>query len=194
MQSDRFDAAYYQRFYEDGKTAVVTPGIQRNEVAFVLAFCRHIDLEVKRFADAGAGTGWWAREFAAQYPECDQIETFDASKTACDLYGHRRLPLQRLAGKAADLVICRDVLRYMNDADAEEGIRRLEKKCRGILYLHVVTREDDFDKKASDAEGWFRPVAWYRRRLKAAGFRDCGMGIFLSGRADVLDPWALEAR
>ncbi len=85
MQSDRFDAAYYQRFYEDRKTAVVTPEIQRNEVAFVIAFCRHIDLEVKRFADAGAGTGWWATEFAAQYPECGEIETFDASKAACVL-------------------------------------------------------------------------------------------------------------
>ncbi len=194
MQSDRFDAAYYRRFYEDGKTAVVTPEIQRNEVAFVIAFCRHIDLDVKRFADVGAGTGWWAREFAAQYPECESIETFDASEAACDLYGHRRVALQKLAGKAADLVICRDVLRYMKGADAEEGIRRLGKKCRGVLYLHVVTREDDFDKKASDAEGWFRPVAWYRRRLEAAGFRDCGMGLFLSSRADVLDPWAVEAR
>lgn len=169
----------------------MTPEMQRDEVAFVIAFCRHIGFELERFTDAGAGTGWWAREFARQYPECDEIETFDASEAACKLYGHKLMRLEKLTGRSSDLVVCRDVLRYLPDAAADEAIRRLARKCRGILYLLIVTKEDEFDKDASDAEGYFRKTAWYRKRLSAAGFRDCGMGLFVSGRLE-FSPWSIE--
>jgi hypothetical protein len=170
--------------------------MQRREVSFVLAFCRHIELVPVRFADVGAGTGWWAREFARQCRDCRVIETFDSSKAACERYGHRRVPLQKLSGPRADLVVCRDVLRYLDNDDAEEGIRRLARKCRGLLYLHVVTREDldDVDQEASDMAGWFRPVSWYRKRLALAGFRDCGMGLFVSPRLRDFSPWAIDTR
>lgn len=187
-----FDAAYYRRYYHEAATAVVTPEMQRNEVAFVLAFCRHISLDIKRFADVGAGTGWWAREFAKRYPACKSIETFDASEAACRLYGHRQVPLQKLAGREADLVVCRDVIRYMSDADAEKGIRRLARKCRGVLYVHAITKEDEIDEEASDMSGHFRSTAWYRKRLSAAGFTNCGMGLFVSRKFREFDPFRLE--
>lgn len=193
-RSDHFDEAYYRRYYENDDTAVVSHAMQRREVAFVLAFCRFIGIETDRFADAGAGTGWWAREFARQCPAARVIETFDASDAACRRYGHRRVPLQKLSGRQADLVVCRDVLRYLKASDAEEGIRRLGKKCRGVLYLHVVTRDDDFDEDASDVEGWFRPASWYRQRIRAEGFTDCGMGLFVSPRLKGFDPWVLDVR
>ena len=194
MTAERFDAEYYRRYYENRDTAIITPEMRRHEVAFVLAFCKYIDLDVERFTDVGAGTGWWAREFAKQCRSCREIETLDASRAACELYGHRHSSLQKLAGKPADLVICRDVLRYLSTADAEEGIRRLARKCRGVLYVHVITSDDEFDEEASDLEGNFRPVTWYRKRLKDVGFRDCGMGLFVSTRLRTFTPWSIEAR
>lgn len=192
--ADRFDGEYYRRFYEDDDTSIISPGMRENEIGFVIAFCRHIGVQVERFADVGAGTGWWAAEFAKQYPDCRRIETYDASAAACAAYGHARVPLQKLSGKAADLVVCRDVLRYLADADAEEGIRRLAKKCKGVLYLHLVTREDEFDEESSDVEGYFRSVSWYRKRLASQGFRDCGMGLFVSAKLKSFSPWSIEAR
>lgn len=191
---EHFDAAYYHRYYHDTATAVVTPGMQRAEVAFVIAFCRHIGLEIKRFTDAGAGTGWWAREFARRYPSCSHIETLDASEAACRLYGHRRVELQSLRGRESDLVVCRDVLRYIDDAGAATSIHRLARKCRGVLYLHVITSDDEIDEDASDMAGFFRSRAWYRKRLKAAGFTDCGMGLFVSRKLKSFSPFAIEAR
>lgn len=193
-RSGRFDEAYYRRYYENDDTAVVSHAMQRREVDFVLSFCRFIGVEIDRFADAGAGTGWWARELARQCPATRVIETFDASEAACRRYGHRRVPLQKLSGRQADLVVCRDVLRYLNARDAEEAIRRLGRKCRGVLYLHVVTQDDDFDEDASDVDGWFRPASWYRKRIGAEGFTDCGMGLFVSPRLKSFDPWVLEVR
>lgn len=168
--------------------------MQRNEVAFVVAFCRHIGLEIRRFTDVGAGTGWWAKEFIRRYPECRHVETLDASESACRIYHHRHVELQKLGGRESDLVVCRDVLRYLSDADAEKGIRRLARKCRGVLYLHVITSDDDIDEDASDMAGFFRSTAWYRRRLRAAGFADCGMGLFASRKMKGFAPFSIEAR
>lgn len=172
----------------------MTRDMQRREVAFVIAFCRHIRLDVDRFADVGAGTGWWAGEFSKQYPRCKNIETFDSSVDACDVYGHRNVPLEKLKRPRADLVICRDVLRYISDSDIETAIVRLADKCRGVLFLQVMTSDDDIDEEASDMEGWFRTSSWYRRALKRVEFRDCGMGLFVSHRFKDFDPFALETR
>jgi hypothetical protein len=193
-RDEHFNAGYYRRYYHQPDSAVVTPAMQRNEVAFVIAFCRHIEVEIKRFSDVGAGTGWWAKEFAKRYPACRHIETFDASETAARIYGHRKVELQRLGGRESDLVVCRDVLRYLSDEDAEKGIRRLARKCRAVLYLHIITREDEVDEEMSDMAGFFRTAAWYRRRLKAAGFTDCGMGLFVSKKLESFAPFAIEAR
>lgn len=172
----------------------MTPAMQKHEVAFVIAFCRHVGLTITRFTDVGAGTGWWAKEFAKRYPACCDIETLDASEAACQLYGHRRVEVQKLRGRQADLVICRDVLRYLAEPDAEEAIRRLARKCRGALYLHVITSDDEIDEEASDMAGFFRTAAWYRRRLRDSGFTDCGMGLFVSKKFAGFDPFAIEAR
>lgn len=194
MRADHFNARYYKRFYEDTRTSIISPQMRTNEVAFVTAFCRHIGVTIERFADAGAGTGWWAEELVRQCAGPVEIETYDASRAACELYGHAHVPVQKLSGKRADLVVCRDVLRYLNDGDAEEAIRRLAKKCRGVLYLHLVTRDDEFDESSSDVAGYFRPVTWYRARLSEQKLRDCGMGLFVSHRLESFSPWAIEAR
>jgi SAM-dependent methyltransferase len=193
LPKSHFNAAYYKRYYESAATAVVGAQLQQNEVRFVIAFCRYIELEVKRFADVGAGTGWWAREFAKQYGTSPVIETFDASLDACEIYGHKNVSIQQLAGAASDLVVCRDVLRYVPETLIDRAIARLAKKCRGVMYLHVITSDDEIDEDASDMAGVFRTTAFYRRRLKEAGFRDCGMGLFVSARLKKFAPFALEA-
>lgn len=194
MTKTGFTAEYYRRYYENRSTAVVTPAERRAEVRFVLAFCAHIGVDVRRFSDVGAGTGWWAKELARQYPRCREIETYDPSPDAARLYGHRRVSLEQLGGRPADLVVCRDVLRYLPDAAASRGIDRLRRKCRGVLYLHVVTRDDEVDEEASDMSGYFRSARWYLRKLSAAGFVNAGMGLFVSERLRGFDPFAIEVR
>jgi len=187
-----FDAEYYRRYYDVPSTAIMTKEMQRDEVSFVLAFCRHAGLAIKRFADVGAGTGWWAKEFARRRPECRHIETYDASEAAARIYGHKRIEVQKLKGPECDLVVCRDVLRYLDDPSAEIAIKKLARKCRGVLYVHVITSDDEIDEEASDMSGFFRSTAWYRKRFRAAGFTDCGMGLFASKKFSEFNPFALE--
>ena len=192
MQTSAFDASYYRRYYTNPATAVVTKAAARAEVRFVLAFCDHIGVDIRRFADVGAGTGWWAKEFSRQRPRCGAIETYDASSDAVRLYGHRKLSIERLGGRPADLIVCRDVLRYIPQAPAKEAIRRLARKCRGVLYLHVIASDDEVDEAASDMTGYFRPARWYLRQLASAGFLNAGMGLFVSKRCTVFDPFVIE--
>lgn len=104
------------------------------------------------------------------------------------------MPVQKLSGRAADLVVCRDVLRYVSDRDIGRAFSALGRKCRGVLYVQAITSDDEIDEDASDMEGRFRSAAYYRRRFKAEGFRDCGMGLFVSRRFTDFEPWALESR
>ena len=194
MSASQFNREYYRRFYENPTTAIISAAERRNEIRFVLSFCRHIGLEIRRFSDVGAGTGWWAREFGRQYRSCRQVETFDASAEAARIYGHRRVSAQELAGLPSDLVVCRDVLRYLPDRQARRAIARLASKCRGVLYFQVVTSDDEVDEDRSDMTGYFRPASWYRRTLERAGFRDAGMGLFVSDKFFRFDPFALEVR
>ena len=194
IADDHFDGDYYEKYYLRSETAVLSRAMQRNEVAFVIAFCKHIELDLRRFCDVGAGTGWWAREFSKRYKSCPVVETIDSSAVASSMYGHRNLSLQQLKGPRADLVVCRDVLRYIPSSEIETAMNRLSDKCRGVLYLQVMTSDDDIDEEASDMEGWFRTVTWYRRALKRLQFRDCGMGLFVSPRLKSFDPFALETR
>ena len=191
MRRPLFDAAYYAKYYERN-TAVITRKEAEAEVAFVLAFCHHIRLDIRSFADVGAGTGWWAREFKRQHPKCRQIETFDSSEAAALKYGHARVSADKIAGKPADLVVCRDVLRYLDGPTAKVAIKLLAKKCRGVLYFHVVTSDDDVDEKASDMTGYFRSARWYLRQLTASGFRNAGMGLFVSSKFRGFDPFKME--
>ncbi|HXG70694.1 MAG TPA: methyltransferase domain-containing protein [Gemmatimonadaceae bacterium] len=194
MSARQFNREYYRRFYENPTTAIISAAERRNEIRFVLSFCRHIGLEVRRFSDVGAGTGWWAREFRRQYRSCRHIETFDSSGEAARIYGHRQVRAQEIAGLPSDLVVCRDVLRYLADRQAKRAIARLAAKCRGVLYFQVVTSDDEVDEDRSDMTGYFRPASWYRRSLERAGFTDAGMGLFVSDRFSRFDPFALELR
>lgn len=192
MKKTVFDAGYYRKYYENSRTSVVTRAQAKTEVAFVIAFCSHIGVEIKRFADVGAGTGWWAAEFRRQYRKCREMETSDASESAAARYGHKLISADKVGGRPADLIVCRDVLRYLDDRTAKAAITRLAAKCRGVLYLHVVTRDDEVDEEMSDMSGYFRSARWYLRALKSAGFRNAGMGLFVSDRHRGFDPFSIE--
>ena len=76
------------------------------------------------------------------------------------------------------------------------GKSRSEGVTRGVVANIPKTVESikAAVQEASDMAGWFRTAAFYRRILKARGFRDCGMGLFVSARLKSFVPFAIEAR
>ena len=87
-----------------------------------------------------------------------------------------------------DLVICQDVLQYLDDAEAEQAIANLVRHCRGVLFFGALTHEDweeNCDQSRTDANAYLRTGAWYRDRL-APAFVCAGGGVFVARRAGVV--------
>lgn len=189
---ERFDKAYYDRFYRDPRTRAVTPAAARRQAAFVAAYLRYLDVPVRRILDIGCGTGLTLRALKRQYPRA-RIRGVEVSDYLCERYGWEPGSVVDYApGQPFDLVVCSDVLAYLNDRDCGRAIDNLARLSRGAVYLSVITADDAelFDPDRTDSRQQLRPAAWYRRRLNRH-FVNVGGGLYLKEPAEVV-VWHLE--
>ena len=92
-----------------------------------------------------------------------------------------------------DLVICYDVLQYLEAREAARALANFARLCRGVLYFSALTRRDwqmNCDRSRTDARVHLRSAEWYRERLRR-GFREVGAGFWLR-RGAPLAVWELE--
>jgi hypothetical protein len=81
------------------------------------------------------------------------------------------LPVLRV-GRRVDLVVCSDVLQYVDAAEVERGLAAIRRIVRGVAYVEAFATEDGME---GDRDGWHdRPAAWYRRMFRGAGLVQCG--------------------
>jgi SAM-dependent methyltransferase len=188
----RFDKAYYDRYYRNPATRAVTPAAARRQAAFIAAYLRHLELPVTRILDVGCGVGTLLRALAREFPRATAIGT-DVSPYLCRRYGWLRASVvDHRADEPFDLVVCNDVLGYLDDRACSAGIANLARLCRGALYLGVLTTDDAgaFDAERTDPEQRLRSTRWYRRRLRPR-FVSLGGGLYLR-RPAAVTTWALE--
>lgn len=188
----RFDKAYYDRFYRNPRTRAVTPAAVRRQAEFIAAYLKHLEIPVRRILDVGCGTGLLLRALGRAYPKAT-TSGVEFSDYLCQTYGWQQGSVVDVdAGEPADLVVCNDVLGYLNDADCARALKNLAHHSRSVLYLGALTREDLAlcDPDRTDSEQVARPVTWYRRRL-ARNFLPVGGGLFIRKPVDVT-VWHLE--
>ncbi|HKT75043.1 MAG TPA: class I SAM-dependent methyltransferase [Steroidobacteraceae bacterium] len=189
-----FDRHYYQRFYYDPRTAVTTRHEMRARARLIAAYCRHAGLPVRSILDAGCGTGLLRSPLLRALPEATYTG-LDPSEYLCHRYGwqHGHLEDHRVA-KPFDLVICYDVLQYLDTRAATRALANLAKLCRGILYFTALTRHDwehNCDRQRTDRDVHLRSGRWYRQQLRRA-FNEVGVGFWLR-RGAPLTVWELES-
>ncbi len=191
--SERFDQAYYQRFYLDPRTAVTSRAEMRARARLIGAFVDHIGLPVARVLDAGCGVGLLRTPLRRHWRRAEYVG-LETSEYLCARYGWQRGSLANWrASKPFDLVICYDVLQYLNDKDAPRALANLGRLCRGILYMTALTTGDwqrNCDQSRTDRDVHLRTAAWYRARL-ARAFRPIGAGFWIR-RGAPLVTWELE--
>ena len=191
--SGRFDAAYYERYYVDPQTCSVTAEEVTRQVAFVSAYLQHMDLPVQRILDLGCGLGMMQAPFQHGFPDAS-YQGVEYSEYLCNELGWQHGSVVDYRSRTPfDLVVCHDVIQYLDDDDAQRAIENLARLCRGALYLGVLTAEDwreNCDPTRTDHQVILRSTAWYRQRL-ARHFVSAGGGIFVKSEAPVV-LWSLE--
>lgn len=189
----QFGPEYYARYYYDPRTAVTTRSEMRARARLIVAFTAHIGLPVKRILEAGSGTGLLRQALVRLLPRA-RYTGLEASAYLCRRHGwrHRRIEHYR-ARNPFDLVICYDVLQYLETEDAERALRNFARLCRGVLYFSALTRVDlerNCDRRRTDADVHLRSARWYRTRLERH-FREAGLGFWVR-RGAPLTLWELE--
>jgi trans-aconitate methyltransferase len=180
-----FGPAYFRKFYVDPATRVVTPGEMRARARMIAAILAQASIPVRRILDAGCGIGLLRKPFAEVLPRAKYIG-LEASEYLCRRHGWTAgSVVDYKPARPADLVVCYDVLQYLNDRDAARAIANFSHLSRAALYVSALTSEDwrqNCDRTRTDREVHLRPGDWYRRRLKRQ-FRYLGLGLWL--RKDV---------
>lgn len=189
----RFDAEFYRRFYENPATRVASAGEAERLGDFICAYAAYLRVRVRRVLDAGCGLGHLRAPVLRHFPGA-RYTGLEVSEYLARRHGwvHGGLEDYRPRG-AFDLVICHDVLQYLDDRAAARAVANLGRLSRGLVYVSALTLEDwrgAADRSRTDGDVHLRPVDWYRRRLDRA-FLSLGGGLFARrGQAPVL--WALE--
>ena len=188
-----FNSAYYRRFYLTPATRAMSRKETETRAVLIAALLKQLDIPVARILDVGCGLGWYARPLKKAFRGARYVGT-EFSEYLCKQKGwiHGSIVDLQLKGRF-DLVICADVVQYLNRRDAERAIDNLAKWCRGALYFHVPTTLDwreNVDPSGTDANVQLRSAAWYRTALRRH-FIHVGCGVHV--RDDVpFAQWQLE--
>jgi predicted TPR repeat methyltransferase len=188
-----FGAAYFKKFYVNPATRVVTPEEMRVRAHTIAAVLAQASISVRTILDAGCGMGLLRKPFATALPRA-RYAGLEASDYLCGRYGWIKGSVVDYAPrKPCDLVVCYDVLQYLDDRAAARAIGNLKRLSSAALYVSALTREDwrdNCDRTRTDRAVYLRSGDWYRRRLKR-NFRYLGLGVWLRKEVTPL-LWEME--
>lgn len=190
----RFDAAFFKRFYYDRETRVVTRGEMHARAELITAILRQAQLPVRSILDAGCGIGLLKPAFARVLKRARYVG-LEVSDYLCRCFGWVHGSIVDFKPREPfDLVVCYDVLQYLDDRAAARAMANLGRLSRVALYFSALTLEDwrrNCDRSRTDRAVNMRPAAWYRARLER-DFRYLGFGVWVRKGVPTVR-WALES-
>lgn len=183
-----FDEAYYRKYYVDPSTRVGDRKTCRALANFLFAYLKYLQIPVASVLDLGCGIGLWREEILRHRPSARYVGV-EKSAHACREYGWERGSVTDYRPEEDfDLVLCHDVIQYLDDDQAEAAMRNLTSLAKSVLHLEVLTAEDwqnNCDQEKTDGRVHLRSAAWYRKRLQRPFFA-CGGGLFLARNSPVV--------
>jgi len=144
----------------------------------IAALTEHLGLPVRRILEAGCGTGMLRTPLRRLLPRAHYV-ALESSEYLCGRYGWKRGRIEAYRSPAPfDLLICYDVLQYLDAAAARRALANFGRLCRGVLYFSALTRldfEHNCDPRRTDSDVHLRSAHWYRSQLRRQ-FREAAWG------------------
>jgi len=184
MPAKQYDARYFQRWYRDAGIG----GRQRlaRKVALAVASAEyHLERPIRSVLDIGCGEGAWRAPLLQLRPRLRYLG-FDSSEYAIRRYGRsRNLHLAGFGDFAqlrpcppADLLICADVMHYLEARELRGGLPGLGALCGGVAFLETFTTHDGIEGDTREFK--HRSAGFYRKAFQAVGFTPLGNHCWLS--------------
>jgi len=193
MDGENFDRAYYQRFYYSPQTRIAEPAYFERLARFLAAYIDLLGCPVSHVLDAGCGAGLLHSTLKQAWPDV-QIDAFDISPYACERYGWMCSSIEAFTtDQLYDLVICHDVVQYLDRKAAAAALDKLAALTTTALFFGVLTTEDwnnNCDQELTDSNAHLRRSQWYRKRL-SKDFFNAGGGLYIKRDAGLV-LYALE--
>lgn len=190
----RFDRDYFQRYYYSRVTRVTSAREMQVRADLIGAVLAHAQLPLRSVLDAGCGIGLMKAAFKVAVPKA-RYTGLEASEYLCRRYGWVQGSLDTYQpAQPFDLVVCYDVLQYLDDAQAARALTNFGKLSQVALYFSALTRADwrnNCDRSLTDDNVHLRSGDWYRRRLQRQ-FRYLACGVWVRKSVGVIR-WELES-
>ena len=175
-----YDRTYFDRWYRDPREAVTTRHGLERKVRMVIALTEYLlGRRLGTVLDVGCGEAPWYPLLRRLRREVRYIGV-DSSEYVLARFGASRhirrggiadLESMRLP-RRFDLIVCADVLQYIDTPDVVRGLLSIRKRLGGLAYIEAFATEDAM---VGDRNGWHeRSAAQYRSLFRQAGLRQCG--------------------
>ncbi len=175
-----YDRAYFERWYRHPTDRVSTRESLERKARMAIAVTEFlIGRRVRTILDIGCGEAPWFPVVRRLRPEANYtgidssdyvLERFGAARNIrCGSLGDlAKMKLRR----DVDLIVCADVLQYVETPELERGLRAIRRLLGGVAYIEAFTAADHME---GDRAGWLeRSAAQYRRLFHRAGLTQCG--------------------
>jgi SAM-dependent methyltransferase len=175
-----YDHAYFERWYRHPRHRVSTRDSLERKVRMAVSIAEYmLGRPIRSVLDVGCGEAPWYPVLKRLRPSVRYIGV-ESSEYAIKRYGKSRnirrgslgeLGKMRLP-RTVDLVVCADVLQYVETKDVERGLRAIRRIVGAVAYIESFAIEDAME---GDHDGWHeRSAAEYRRLFARAGLTQCG--------------------
>jgi SAM-dependent methyltransferase len=175
-----YDRAYFERWYRDPHDRVSTRESLERKVRMATSVAEFVlGRRIESVVDIGCGEAPWFVVLNRVRPGVRYIG-IDSSEYAVERYGESRnirrgafgdLDRMRLP-RSVDLVVCADVLQYVDTRGVTRGLRAIQRILGGVAYIESFTTNDAME---GDRDGWHeRSADDYRRLFRRARLTQCG--------------------
>jgi SAM-dependent methyltransferase len=179
-----YDQAYFERWYRDPTDRVSTRATLERKVRMAVGVAEFLlGRPIRTVLDVGCGEAPWFPILRRLRPQL-RYTGVDSSDYVLRRFGAERhirrgtlgqLARMRLRGDV-DLIVCADVLQYVDTPEVERGLTAIRGLLGGVAYIEAFSTEDEME---GDRIGWReRSAAAYRRLFRQAGLTQCGPYCF----------------